>query len=116
MRSFRSVPARLGAALALVVGGIGAAVLTSAGPAAADDCMPAFHGHTVSPGNNITAWDSVYCFNGPGLPLPISIYANGVLVASGRGSLTYTCPGSAETAYTIKYVAPTTEQFDAACG
>ena len=58
----------------------------------------------------------MYCFSGPGLPLPISIYANGVLVASGRGSLTYKCPGSAETAYTIDYVAPTTEQFDAACG
>jgi hypothetical protein len=116
MRSVLSIPARLGAALALVVGGIGATVLTSAGPAAATECLPPYHGHTVSPGNNITAWDSVFCFNGPGLPLPIFIYANGVLVASGRGSLTYNCPGSAETSYVIKYVDPTTEQFDAACG
>lgn len=116
MRSFRSVPARLGAALALVVGGIGTTVLTSAGPAAATDCFPPLYGHTVSPGKDITAHDNLVCLLGPGLPLPIDIYANGVLVDSGRGSLTYTCPGSAETAYTIKYVAPTTEQFDAACG
>ena len=117
MRSSFSVPARLGAALALVGGGIGTTVLTSAGPAAAvGSCWPPFYGHSVSPGSHISAWDTVVCSPLPPMNLPISIYANGVLVASGRGSLTYTCPGSAETSYTIKYVDPTTEKFDAACG
>ena len=117
MRSSPLVPARLGAALALVLGGIGTTVLTSAGPAgAAGQCWPVDYGHSVSPGNYIDAWDTLYCPPHPLFELHVNISVNGTIVASGNGAVTYTCQGSTEREYTITYLDGPTEKFDAACG
>lgn len=105
-------------ALALALGS-GAAVAASAAPAQARSlvgpCPGTWYENVVDPGVSITAYHYYEC-PGP-IPEPISldvlVGADWVAVATGTGSVTYTCSGSAENEYSVLQSGTT---FEAACG
>ncbi|MFD0635785.1 hypothetical protein [Catenulispora yoronensis] len=116
MKSF-SRPARLGAALALMLGGVATTALTSSGTANAGSpgCDPPRTNLTVTPGQSIWASDSIFCVAWY-IPVPVSIYQDNTLVASGTGRADYFCQGTTVRHYRVEYTFANPTSFDAACG
>lgn len=85
-------------ALALAAAGVTVAV---AGPAQAlpPNCSNPSRSFSAVPGVSVTATNYYVC-NGEETGFGVTIYKNGVQVATGSGTVTYHCVGSTENAFT----------------
>ncbi|GAA2030511.1 hypothetical protein GCM10009839_32830 [Catenulispora yoronensis] len=107
----------MGAAFALMLGGVGTTALTSSGAANADAPCINHSNYGAIPGQSVWGSGAVVCL-GYQIGIPVQVFQDGTQVASGRGLATYICQGTTVRHYGISYNYGQTMlySFDAACG